>query len=284
MKKIVCILLLLFPSLLLASAPAPVPTNAKYELIYFDDMKHGPPSGHWIMEGPGVVTENMYGMGIESLFYETWLKQWLDMPYEERMSLGNSGINEMMFKIARVMDPEHARAAMTRNGFKGGHTVYWLDQWLPEDVVIQYQILNVSPAGLYINFFGASSEYDDIWHPKLEERIGVFTQYTDGDFDSYHVSFGARADGHVRGTTHLRRNPGDDRLAEGYDVMAYTPHDLHTIQITKYKGWIEFRVDGKVYMSYQDKKALKAGYFGLRQMSTGKAFYSNLTIHKIVTP
>lgn len=280
MKSCVCALLILTALPLCAAIPIPLPDNTVYKPIYSNTLQNPSEPGSWIMEGPGLVEITEHGMGMKSLFYDEFMRQWLAMPEDERLSLGSSGIYDMMYEIALELDPEHAQDAMTPKGFKGGHTVYWLNQWLPKNIVIEYEFQNISPAGLYINFFGANADGNDIFTPDLAPRNGVFEQYTDGDFESYHVSFGARFDGNARGDSHLRMNPGDSPVAECADMVANAPYETHKIRITQWKNWVEFRVDDEVCLSYARGNA-DQGYFGLRQMSTSHAYYRNLAIYEI---
>lgn len=278
------IILILFSLLVCAPVHALqksiVPTDAKYELIYSDDLTNQPTDQTWIMEGPGVVTYGPQGMAMKSTFYDQWLTQWLAMSEKDRMKLGNAGINKMMYEIAKVLDPTHANEAMTHKGFKGGHQVFWLNQWLPENIAIEYDFVNESPAGLYINFFAANAYGKDIFSPDLSRRFGVFEQYTHGDFTNYHVSFAARFDGTVRGTAHLRINPGSSPVAECKDLIAKDPYKHHKIRINKWAKNVEFVVDDQVCLTYT-KATSQTGFFGLRQMSTSFAYYKNLRIYII---
>lgn len=272
--KIQMILALCFASMTLyAAKPIPLPSDITYVPIAINNK--------WVMEGPGLVEVTENGIGMKSLFYDAFMEQWLPLSEDERAELGDEGINQMMYEIALVMDPQHAQDAMTHKGFRGGHTVYWLNQWLPKNIMIEYDFLNVSEAGLYINFFAANAHGKSIFDPSLEPRNGVFDQYTAGDFQSYHISFGARFDGSVRGTSHLRKNPGSNEpLTACEDIVAAAPYQNHKIRITKWKNWIEFRVDDEVCMSY-NKGIPEKGFFGLRQMSTSHAYYNDIKIYEL---
>jgi hypothetical protein len=248
-------------------------------IIYQHPLTSSFPENQWLMEGPGLVDISAQGMGMKSLFYDAFMEEWLAMPEDERLNIGAEGINQMMYEIALEKDPEHAQAAMTNNGFKGGHTVYWLNLWLPKNIVIEYEFQNISPAGLYINFFSAQADGGSIFDPDLAKRNGVFTQYTNGDFQSYHISFGARFDGNMRGDSHLRKNPSNNNipLAECEDLVAAKPYNWHKIKITQWDNTIEFRVNNQICLKYRRAMPEK-GFFGIRQMSTSHAYYKNLTI------
>jgi hypothetical protein len=138
----------------------------------------------------------------------------------------------------------------------------------------------------------------------------VFSSYTRGDIDCYHISYWANnAAVGLRGTCNLRKNSGFYNLANGIDPsvkdLDYSSEKFmfrkHRIRLEKIKDRIAFYVDGKLAIEYSDKKindvldadgnpkernvdtggVLGGGRIGLRQMVGLKAEYSNFKVYAI---
>ncbi|WP_111640639.1 DUF1961 family protein [Marinimicrobium alkaliphilum] len=174
---------------------------------------------------------------------------------------------------------------------QAAHHVYWLDKDLPESFIATWEVQNLAvEAGLLIVFFAAmGADGEDIFDPSLPARDGTFTQYTEGDIKSYHISYYANVE-HEPGRSHanLRKNNTFSLLQSGADGIPTQSTDVHQLTLIKADNHIQMFVDDRLVIDYVDDQpvvegvdtgpALGAGKLGLRQMQWSHFRYRDLKI------
>ncbi|MFZ6756140.1 DUF6250 domain-containing protein [Undibacterium sp. Ji50W] len=144
-----------------------------------------------------------------------------------------------------------------------GATV-WFKQKLSGDILVRYTRRVVMEQGRNDRL----SDLNQFWmatdprNPHIFTRKGVFEQYD--ALRLYYVGIG----GNTNTTTRFRKYQGNGErtlLAElnGSDALLQANRD-YVIETAVYQGCTRLLVDGKVFFSYQDKDALRDGYFGFR--------------------
>ena len=106
-----------------------------------------------------------------------------------------------------------------------GHWTYWLRREFPADLAVtwDFRFSDRGPEGLAIVFVCARGRNDgkngkngrDIFDEAIAKRDGTFAQYTNGDIDSYHVSYISIG----RGKANVRKNSGFHLVASGPDLV-----------------------------------------------------------------
>ncbi|MFZ6765766.1 DUF6250 domain-containing protein [Undibacterium sp. Di26W] len=140
----------------------------------------------------------------------------------------------------------------------------WFKQKLSGDILVRYTRRVVMEQGRNDRL----SDLNQFWmatdprNPHIFTRKGVFEQYD--ALRLYYVGIG----GNTNTTTRFRKYQGNGErtlLAElnGSDALLQANRD-YVIETAVYQGCTRLLVDGKVFFSYQDKDALRDGYFGFR--------------------
>ena len=166
-----------------------------------------------------------------------------------------------------------------------GHCVYWCPRDFPDRFVAEWEVQPTSEAGLCIVFFAArGAKGEDIFDPSLPKRNGVFTLYTKGAINSYHISYYANTpDALGRITANLRKNNKFYLVAVGPPGIAPGSKDVHKIRLVKDGAHIQALVDGGVVIDSTDDgkrygPVYKDGKIGLRQMQWMTARYRSFRV------
>ncbi len=171
------------------------------------------------------------------------------------------------------------------------HHVFWCPQDFPDSFIAEWQAQNLkTDAGLVIVFFAAKGvNGEDIFSPALPQRDGTFSQYTQGDIKSYHISYYTNAAHNPdRGHANLRKNNTFSLLQEGKEGIAAQSTHPHTVRLVKNKNHIKMYIDDRKVIDYIDNQAfiegidtgsaLTGGKIGFRQMKWTQFQYKNFKV------
>lgn len=174
------------------------------------------------------------------------------------------------------------------------HHVFWCPVDFPASFIAQWQAQPLkTDAGLVIVFFAAAGVAgEDIFSKQLTPRDGTFSQYTEGDIRSYHISYYANAAHNPdRGHANLRKNNTFTLLQEGSVGIPTYSVSSHTIRLVKDNAHIQLFVDDKKVIDYHDTTpvidgvdtgaALTSGKIGFRQMKWTRFQYRDLKVWRI---
>jgi len=176
--------------------------------------------------------------------------------------------------------------------------VYWCNQKLPDNVIIEWEFKPLSDDGLAIMFFSANGQNEkDLFDPSLAKRDGQYKLYHSGDINAFHVSYYRHSTEDESGfrVCNLRKSAGFNMVAQGADPLppANAVRDVYKIRVIKDNEIVQFFIeDPKTGISimpfefiddgssYGD--LLKGGYIGFRQKAPLIGEYSNLKVYKAV--
>jgi rhamnogalacturonyl hydrolase YesR len=169
------------------------------------------------------------------------------------------------------------------------HHVFWCPQELPSNFMAEWEMQNLNPkAGLCIVFFAAKGvNGEDVMDPALEKRTGVFSQYTKGDLNNYHISYYTNNPKKPnRPFSHLRKNKGFKTVQYGARGIPVNSTATHQLQLIKKENHISMSVDGREIINWKDENKelglpLAEGKFAFRQMQWSHFTYKNLKIWNI---
>ncbi len=169
-----------------------------------------------------------------------------------------------------------------------GHVVYWCPEVFPERFAAEWEFELLEPKGLCIVFFAARGrEGKDLFDPSLAPRTGVFTHYTHGDIDAYHISYFANTPAVPRAVANLRKNHGFYILANGpIGVSSGRAGETHRALLVKDGARIQMAVDGRTIIDYTDDgqragSVFTDGRIGLRQMQWTNGRYRNFRVYAL---
>jgi hypothetical protein len=152
--------------------------------------------------------------------------------------------------------------------------------------LIEYDFSPASEQGLCILFFCArGSDGRDLFDPSLAERTGRFSQYVNGDIETYHCSY-YRNRGGETGVCNLRKDPGMPLLGVGTDPIPPRPGGTHHIALWKKEDRIRLIIDGKLVIDAVDEIDIfgpphAGGKMGLRHMAPTEAHYDSLEVRSL---
>lgn len=150
------------------------------------------------------------------------------------------------------------------------HHVFWCPEDFPDSFIAEWQVQNLkTDAGLVIVFFAATGvNGEDIFAPHLVKRDGTFTQYTEGDITSYHISYYANAAHNPnRGHANLRKNNTFTLLQQGAEGIETESTRIHDIRLVKRAGFIQLYIDDRLVIDHLDQnQPHQGGKIGFRQM------------------
>jgi hypothetical protein len=167
------------------------------------------------------------------------------------------------------------------------HHVLWCPYRFPDSFIAEWEVQNLNPeSGLLIVFFAASAlDNSDIFHSGVRSRDGTFSQYTDGDLQSYHISYYANSLNRPdRGTMNLRKNPGFHLVAQSPSPLMSASQDVHRIRLEKQGVQIRFYIDDEKRLDWRDTgrdfgPPLTEGRIGFRQMRSTEFRYRNFRVY-----
>ena len=174
-----------------------------------------------------------------------------------------------------------------------GHFVYWSPAILPASFIAEWEFKPLSETGLAIVFFAAHGSGDrDIFDNSLRPRDGIFTQYTQGDLMSYHITYFAHLPLFQTGrpTSNLRKNSGFYLAAQGAVAVRPGTHDYQGLRLIKQGSHIQFQTGERVVIDWRDRDTARygapysGGRFGLRQMAGTVGAYRGLRIWSLEQP
>ncbi len=175
-----------------------------------------------------------------------------------------------------------------------GHHVFWCPEDFPESFIARWDAQNLDDeAGLVIIFFAALGvDGQDIFSPELPERDGTFTQYTEGEVKSYHISYYANAAHNPgRGHANLRKNNTFSLLQKGEIGIPAESMQEHEITLVKEDDRIRLYIDDRKVIDYTDNTpvvegvdtgdSLGGGKIGFRQMKWTQFRYKNFRVYSV---
>lgn len=157
------------------------------------------------------------------------------------------------------------------------HMVIWNRRAFPADILVEFTVNHCgSDDGLTLFFFASEGNNgEDVFDLKLPARRAIYRIYNRDALRNYTVSYWSRnktdqpgSKGYnERFTARLRRNPGMDLIATGHSETNESGTKDYKVRLLKVGQHIEFEVDGKVIVEWDDPNPLGAGHIGLRCMS-----------------
>ncbi|MFW5915659.1 MAG: DUF1961 family protein [Planctomycetota bacterium] len=179
--------------------------------------------------------------------------------------------------------------AYERDRDKGRHAnfVFWCPETFPSDIMVRWEFLPHSDAGLAMIWFAAhGSEGRDLFDPELSPRAGDYPEYHHGDLNAYHLAYYRRNKSEIGlQTCNLRKSYGFHLLQKGGDPLPTSAYatEPYSLQLIKHQGLIRFSINDIPVLAYQDDGAiggepLGGGRIGFRQMAGLIADYSNLQV------
>lgn len=182
----------------------------------------------------------------------------------------------------KKLDPKMYRACLDGRGlFRGGHVVIWNRTELPENYVVEFDARFDSEMGLFILFFSAQKRGGgSLFESDMAPRSGVFSQYTRGDVQSYHISTFAPQ----RGTAHVRRNPGGVMLQSAADLASMAPGLSYRYRLVKWGDRFQYYLNDHLLADVKDDQegSLGGGYVGFRLMAGCKARFSRFRMAQLL--
>ena len=173
---------------------------------------------------------------------------------------------------------------------KEGHWVLWLNQPMPDGILVEYEFAPQSDErGLHILFLAAHRRDADgtLFDLDLPARRGDFKPYITGEINSYHISPWAADDQALRRTANMRKNSGFSLVAVGNDRIGGSGSGWHKIRALIENGRVELESDGVLSIQFQDTGQhygpvwKEGGLIGFRFMAhTGQATLRNLRVWK----
>ena len=168
-----------------------------------------------------------------------------------------------------------------------GHHVYWCPIDFPNNFIAEWEAQNQEiDAGLCIVFFAAKGlNGESIFDASMPKRTtGVFTDYTKGAMNDYHISYYANGrDNPNRETANLRKNKGFHLVQTGEIGIPVQSTAIHKVTLIKYEGTIQMFIDNRKIIDWVDDgiqygKVLGEGKIGFRQMQWSHFTYRNFKV------
>ena len=168
-----------------------------------------------------------------------------------------------------------------------GHHVFWCPVDFPKNFIAEWDAQNLeTDAGLCIIFFAAKGlQGQSIFDSSMPKRTtGVFTDYTKGAMNCYHISYYANAqDDPHRETANLRKNKGFNLVLTGEKGIPIESKALHHVKLIKDNGHIIMFVDDRKIIDWIDdgikyNSILEDGKMGFRQMRWTRFQYKNFKV------
>lgn len=219
----------------------------------------------------GLLYSQEYTKG--ALLYKNQFSKPIDV--QDWMMEGNGKI-EFTDGVMHMYSPQEA-----------SHHVFWCPKDFPGNFIAEWDAQNYeTDAGLSIIFFCAKGlNGKDIFDTSLPKRTtGVFTDYTKGAMNCYHISYYANAkDDLHRETANLRKNKGFHLVLSGEKGIPVESLASHHLKLIKCDGNIQMFVDDRKIIDWTDNgvtygKILEGGKIGFRQMQWTHFSYKNFKV------
>lgn len=170
---------------------------------------------------------------------------------EREWTMEGPGLGEILAEPGGGLRLRSARFTIERA--PDGHWTYWLRRDFPKDLAVawDFRFSDRGPKGLAIVFVCASGRGGgkDIFDDKTAPRDGTFSQYTNGDVDSYHVSYISIG----RGKANVRKNSGFHLVASGPDLVTEAGADRwHKLLLARKDNRLWLTVNGKTCVDWTD--------------------------------
>jgi hypothetical protein len=171
-----------------------------------------------------------------------------------------------------------------------GHHVFWCPEDFPGNFIAEWEAQNQEiDAGLCIVFFSAKGlKGESIFDAAMPKRTsGIFTDYTKGAMNDYHISYYANGrDNPNRETANLRKNKGFNLVQTGEIGIPVQSKAVHKMKLVKKEGLILLYIDDRKVIDWTDDgvkygKILKDGKIGFRQMQWTHFAYRNFNVWEI---
>ena len=177
---------------------------------------------------------------------------------------------------------------------EASHHVFWMPKKLPQSFIAEWDAQALkTDAGLVIVFFAAKGvNGEGIFDPSLPPRNGTFSQYTEGQLGSYHISYYANAAHNPdRGHANLRKNNTFSLLQTGEVGISTFDRTVQRVRLEKISNHIKLFINDRKVIDYTDDnpvvegintgKPLGDGYLGFRQMQWTRFQYRDLAIWEV---
>ena len=171
-----------------------------------------------------------------------------------------------------------------------GHFNYWCPEDFPESFILEWEYEPLRDLGFNHIFFAAKGiDGEDIFDRSLPERDGTFSQYINGAFNNYFISYYAHLPGNIYGRAfgYLQKNINYYMLDHGPIAIKPGEKGFHRLCLIKDGDHIQFMVNGKVCIDFTDTDvkrygpSLKDGKIGFRQMSAAVGAYRNFRVWEL---
>ncbi|WP_130858785.1 DUF1961 family protein [Gracilibacillus phocaeensis] len=169
--------------------------------------------------------------------------------------------------------------------------VLWCQDHFPENIAITWDFWPIREPGLCILFFAATGKTgEDLFHPSLAKRTGIYDEYHHGDINAYHVSYYRRKweDERQFHTSNLRKSYGFHLVSQGADPLpsVVDANGPYHIELVKYQENIQFYINQLLIFQFYDDgethgSILRDGRIGFRQMAPLIAEYANFNVFQI---
>ena len=168
-----------------------------------------------------------------------------------------------------------------------GHHVFWCPIDFPGNFIAEWEAQNQEiDAGLCIVFFAAKGlKGESILDASMPKRTsGIFTDYTKGAMNDYHISYYANGrDNPNRETANLRKNKGFNLVQTGEIGIPVQSTAIHKMKLVKQEGKILMYIDDRKIIDWTDDgikygKILEGGKIGFRQMQWTHFAYRNFKV------
>ncbi len=168
-----------------------------------------------------------------------------------------------------------------------GHHVFWCPVDFPGNFIAEWEAQNQEiDAGLCIVFFAAKGlNGESILDASMPLRtFGIFTDYTKGAMNDYHISYYANGrDNPNRETANLRKNKGFNLVQTGEIGIPAQSKAIHKMKLIKQEGKILMFIDDRKIIDWTDDgkkygKILEDGKIGFRQMQWTHFAYRNFNV------
>lgn len=216
---------------------------------------------------------NAQGYKKGSLIYSNLFNQLTEL---KEWKMEGPGIAEMKEGAMHMYSPNEE-----------GHHVFWCPLDFPSSFIAEWDAQNIEDdAGLCIIFFSAKGlKGESIFDSSLPKRsTGIFTDYTKGAINCYHISYYANAkDDPHRDTSHLRKNKGFYLVQQGKAGIPINSKEWHHLKLIKNQQHIVMYVDDREIINWMDNGSLYGsvltdGKIGFRQMKWTHFAYKNFSV------